>query len=262
VSASFREERLDVNGVETAVLTAGAGEPLVYLHGAGTAFGFDHLLPLAERAQLVVPFHPGFGRSADDPAIDSLHDYVLHYLDLLDRLGIDRLSLAGESMGGCIAAWLAIEQAPRVRRLVLQSPFGLKVPGHPSTDFFSIPDEEVPGFIVADPALFAAGPGPPSPEFLAERYREATSFARVAWKSPYDRKLPAWLHRITAPTLLLWGAADRLHPVGQAAAWAELIPGAEVRIFPGVGHAPTFETPEAVAALARFVAAETEVIPS
>src|SRR5262249_38599308 len=151
---AFREERHDVNGIETVVLSAGEGEPLVFFHGAGTAFGFEHLLPLAERHRLVVPHHPGFGRSADDPSIDSLHDYVLHYLDLFESLGIDQLALIGESMGGNIAAWFAIEQSERVRRLVLQSPFGLKVPDHPSVDIFSIPDEEVPAHLVVDLTLF------------------------------------------------------------------------------------------------------------
>jgi pimeloyl-ACP methyl ester carboxylesterase len=251
----FREERVDVNGIDTAVLTAGDGDPVVYFHGAGTAFGFDHLLPLAERFRLIVPYHPGFGASVDDPSIDSLHDYLLHYLDLFDLLGVDELSLVGESMGGCLAATFAIEQSHRIRRLVLLSPFGLYVPDHPSTDFFSIPDEEVPAHLVADMSLFAGVPMPPPPEFLADRYREATSFARVAWRSPYDRKLPKWLHRITAPTLLVWGEEDRLHPVGLAAAWAELIPNAEVKTFPGVGHLPAVESREAVELVADFVGA-------
>jgi pimeloyl-ACP methyl ester carboxylesterase len=252
---AFHEEHIDVNGIDTAVLTAGDGDPVVYLHGAGTAFGFDHLLPLAERHRLVVPHHPGFGASADDSGVDSLHDYLLHYLDLLDKLGVNELSLVGESMGGCLAAWFASGHAHRVRKLVLISPFGLRVPEHPSTDFFSIPDEEVPSYLVADLSLFAGMPVPPPPEFLAERFRESASFARVAWRSPYDRKLPRWLHRIAAPTLLLWGEEDRLHPVGQAAAWAELIPNAEVRILPGVGHVPVVESREAVAIVADFVGA-------
>jgi len=232
---------------------------LVLSNSLGTTLAMwdGQVLPLAERFRLVVPYHPGFGRSGDDPSIDSLHDYVLHYLDLFDRLGIEQLSLVGESMGGCIAAWFAVEQSARVRRLVLQSPFGLRVPEHPSVDFFSIPDEEVPAHLVADQSLFGDGSAPPPPEFLAERYREATSFARVGWKSPYDRKLPRWLHRITAPTLVLWGEEDRLHPVGQAAAWAELIPNADVRTFPGVGHLPTLETPDAVAAVDEFLGALT-----
>jgi pimeloyl-ACP methyl ester carboxylesterase len=257
--AEFREEHVDVNGIDTAVFSAGEGDSLVYFHGGGTIFGFDHLLPLAERARLIVPHHPGFGASADDPSIDSLHDYLLHYLDLFDQLGVDELSLVGESMGGCLAAKFAIEQPRRVRRLVLLSPFGLRVPDHPSTDFFSIPDEEVPAHLVADMSLFADVPMPPPPEFLAERYRESTSFARIAWHSPYDRKLPKWLHRIEAPTLLVWGEEDRLHPVGQAAAWAELIPNAEVITFPGVGHLPVVESREAVNAVAEFVGAELTV---
>ena len=99
-------------------------------------------------------------------------------------LGLDELSLVGESMGGCLAAWFAIEQPSRIRRLVLLSPFGLRVPEHPSTDFFSIPDEEVPEYLVADMSLFAGAPMPPPPEFLADRYRESTSFARVAVEEP------------------------------------------------------------------------------
>src|SRR6187549_1936782 len=111
----FREERLGVNGVDTAVLVAGDGPPLVYLHGAGTVTGFDAMLPLAERFRLIVPHHPGYGGSADDTTIDSVHDYVLHYLDLFDQLGIDELSLVGASLGAYIAAWFAIGQTSRVR---------------------------------------------------------------------------------------------------------------------------------------------------
>ena len=126
--AAFRENRHEINGVEVVVLTAGEGPPLLFFHGAGTITGFDALLPLAERFRLVAPYHPGYGPSADDPSVDSIHDYVLHYLDLLDVLELDEFTLAGHSMGGLLAAWFAIEQTSRVRRLVLVSPLGLRVP--------------------------------------------------------------------------------------------------------------------------------------
>jgi pimeloyl-ACP methyl ester carboxylesterase len=100
---------------------------------------------------------------------------------------------------------------------------------------------------------------PPTPEFLAERYRESTSWARVAWQRPYDIKLAKWLHRITLPTLILWGDADRLIPVEQAAVWADLIPGAEVKILPGVGHLIFDESREALDAVAEFLGAELKV---
>jgi pimeloyl-ACP methyl ester carboxylesterase len=253
--AAYREERLDVNGIDTAVFSTGEGDPLVFFHGAGTVTGFDCLLPLAERFRLIVPHHPGFGVSADDPSIDSIHDYVLHYLDLFDLLGLREFSLAGISGGGYMAATLAIEQTERVRRLVLGAPLGLRVPEHPTVDLFSIPDQELLSYLTVDMSIFEGKvPMPPTPEFLAERYRESTSWARVAWNRPYDIKLPKWLHRLTMPTLILWGDADRLIPVGQAAVWAEHIPGAEVKILPGVGHLMFDESREAVDAVAEFVA--------
>src|ERR1019366_10270109 len=80
----YSERRLELGGVEIALYEAGRGEPLLFLHGAGTATGFDSLLPLAEHFRLIVPHHPGYGNSADDVAINSVHDYERHYLDLLD----------------------------------------------------------------------------------------------------------------------------------------------------------------------------------
>src|ERR1700722_3900501 len=130
----FQEQRYDVNGIDTAVFTAGGDEPLVFLHGAGTALGFDSLLPLAERVRLIVPHHPGFGESADDTSIDNFSDYVLHYLDLFDRLGLDEFTLAGHSMGGYLASSIAMAQPHRVRRLALAAPFGLWVREHPTID--------------------------------------------------------------------------------------------------------------------------------
>ena len=253
--AGFREDRYEVNGVEVAVLTAGDGLPLVFFHGAGTITGFDALLPLAERFRLIVPYHPGYGPSADDASVDSIHDYVLHYLDLLDMLEIDELTLAGHSMGGLLASWFAIEQTPRVRRLVLVAPLGLRVPEHPTQDIFSIPDDELLSYVAADMSVFEGHvPMPPTPEFLAERYRESTSTARMFWNRVYDLKLAKWLHRLTMPTLLLWGEADRLIQAGQAAVWAELIPNAQTRILPGVGHLPFEESSEAAPAVVEFAA--------
>jgi pimeloyl-ACP methyl ester carboxylesterase len=255
--AGYREDHYDVNGIDTAVFTAGDGPALVFLHGGGTVEGFDSLLPLAEHAKLIVPNHPGFGASADDPGIDSYHDYVLHYLDLFDILGLDEFSLIGFSLGGYFAAMLAIEQTNHVRRLVLASPLGLRVPEHPAVDLFSVPDEEVLGYLTADMSVFDGKvPMPPTAEFLAERYREATSLARIAWKRNFDPKLPRWLHRIAMPTLVVWGDADRVHPVEQAEVWAGHLPDARVKRFPGVGHLIFVESRAAVDAVGEFVGAE------
>jgi pimeloyl-ACP methyl ester carboxylesterase len=258
--AAYREERIAVNGIETVVQIAGEGEALVFLHGAGTVTGFDALLPLAERFKLIVPHHPGFGLSADDTTIDDVHDYRRHYLDLLDELGIGDFALVGHSLGGWIAATFAADHGDRVRRLVLAAPFGLKVDAHPTVDFLSIPGEELPGYLTADLSIFEPHvPMPPTPEFLADRYRETTSAARLMWERPYDLKMPRWLHRLKMPTLILWGDADTLIPPGQAPVWAELIAGSEVRMLPGVGHLLFDESSDAVDAVADFVGEELTV---
>lgn len=253
--ATFTEQTLTVNGVDVVVLTAGDGPPLVHFHGAGTLTGFDALLPLAERFRLIVPYHPGYGPSTDDTSVDSIHDYVLHYLDLFDQLSLDEFTLMGHSMGGLLASWFAIGQTPRIQRLVLAAPLGMRVPEHPTTDIFAVPDEEFLSYVAADMSVFEGHvPMPPTPEFLAERYRESTSTARMFWNRVYDTKLPRWLHRLTMPTLLLWGDQDRLIPAAQAPVWAEFIPNSQIKILPGVGHLPFDESAEAAPAVLEFAA--------
>jgi pimeloyl-ACP methyl ester carboxylesterase len=257
---TYDEERFTIKGVETVVQIAGDGEPLVFLHGAGTVTGFDALLPLAERFKLIVPFHPGYGPSADDTTVDDIHDLRRHYLELLDELGVEEFALVGHSMGGWLAANFAIDHTERVKRLVLGAPLGLKVDEHPTQDMFTIPGDEVPSYLAADLSVFEGHvPMPPTPEFLADRYRELTSSARVLWARPYDLKIHRWLHRLTMPTLVLWGDADRLIPVEQAAVWGDLIPGAEIKTLPGVGHLMFDESREAVEAVAAFAGEELTV---
>jgi len=253
--AEFERHEHKINGVGVVVLTAGSGEPVVFLHGAGTLTGFDFTLPLAERFKLIVPVHPGFGESDDDPSVSSVHDYVLHYLDLFDDLGLDSVRLVGHSLGGWMAATLAIESPKLVDKLVLVSPAGLRVPSAPGADLFALPPEELFGRLTENPAIFADKvPNPPDLDFIVARQREASSFAQVAWERPYDPKLPRWLHRVTMPTLLLWGAKDRILPVAQAEAWSELLPKAETRILANGGHLVLEETPQALGVISDFLA--------
>ena len=234
---------------------AGEGDPLVFLHGAGTVTGFDALLPLAERFRLIVPFHPGFGPSADDTTVDDIHDYRRHYLDLFDELGLEEMALAGHSLGGWLAANFAADHTERVTRLVLAAPFGMRVEEHPTTDFLAIPGDQLPPYLTADMSIFEGHvPMPPTPEFLADRYRE-THVGRAAH---VDAPLRPQAAPLAAPPdgcrrCILWGDADRLIPVEQAPVWADLIPGAEVRTLPGVGHLMFDESREAVDAVGSFV---------
>jgi pimeloyl-ACP methyl ester carboxylesterase len=251
----FEKRTLDINGVRTVVLEAGAGDPLVFFHGAGTLAGFDFALPWAERFRVIAPHHPGFGESADDPSIDEMHDYVLHYLDLFEALGLDRFHLVGHSMGGWMAARFACEHGHRVRRLALASPAGLRVAKHPTIDIMRIPPDALFPMLVEDMDVLQKHlPDGPDIEFVVARYREAASVARIAWERPYDRKLARWLHRISMPTLLVWGEKDRLVPVQQAKVWAKDMRVAKIATVKGVGHLVFDEAPESVALVGDFLA--------
>jgi pimeloyl-ACP methyl ester carboxylesterase len=250
----FVREELTINGIKTVVYSAGKGDPLVLFHGAGTAEGFGFAEAWSDRFRVILPYHPGFGESADDPAITDIHDYVMHYLDLFDALKVDTMNLVGLSMGGYLAAKFASEHGHRVKKLVLIAPYGLDVPEHPARDIIALPGEQLVPMLVSDfETLKKHLPEKPDMEFIGARYREATSFARLFWEHPTDPKFPRHLHRVKMPTLIVWGDEDKLIPVEQAQAWRKLIPNAEVMVVKGAGHIVQLDKPETVDVIGRFL---------
>jgi len=252
--SKFVREELTIDGVKTVVHTAGKGEPLILFHGAGTVDGFDFAENWADRFRVVVTYHPGFGESGDDPTFTDIQDYVMHYLELFDALKIDTMNLVGLSVGGYLAAKFASQHAHRVKKLVMIAPYGLNVPEHPTMDIISIPGEQnVPMLVANFGTLKRTLPEKPDMEFAAARYREATSFARLFWEHPTDPKFPRHLHRVTMPTLIVWGDEDKLIPVQQAQSWRKLIPNCEVMIVKGAGHIVQRDKPEVVDAIGKFL---------
>src|SRR2546427_790222 len=235
--SKFSRETLTVDGVKTVVYMAGKGEPVVFFHGAGTVDGFDFAEPWIEEFRVIVPYHPGFGESGDDPAFTDLHDYVMHYLELFDVLHLDRFNLVGLSLGGYLAAKFASEHGHRVKKLALIAPAGINDPEHPMLDIISTPGEQVVPMLASNfEVLKNRLPADIDVEFLAARYRESTTVARLLWEHPIDSRLPRYLHRLQMPTLVVWGDEDKIIPVQQAQLWREHIPNAEVMIVRGAGH--------------------------
>jgi pimeloyl-ACP methyl ester carboxylesterase len=252
----FDTTRLVLNGVDTTVLTAGAGEPLVFLHGGGTVEGFDCFLPLAERFRLIAPYHPGFGLSGDDPTISSIDDYVRHYLDLFRVLEVDELVLCGHSWGGWLATLIASGHPEPVRRLILAAPYGLDAPGHPLANIPAMSPDEILAALTRDPSVFAGKvPTPLDDAFAAAQARELGSAGSVM-PGPFDPTLAPRLERLTMPTLLLWGDDDKIVPVEHADVWAPQLPHGRSIMFPETGHLLFHENPAAVAAVLAF-ASET-----
>lgn len=244
-------EQLDVRGVKVNLFRGGTGRPVLFLHGAGGAGAW---LPfhglLAERGrEVLAPDHPGFGLSGDMEHIESMDDLVYHYLALLDQLGLEQVDIVGTSLGGWLAAELAVHSPGTVGRLVLLNAVGLDIWEAPVADLFGMNPEETVAAVFADPAIAASlFPAEPDLDFIMGLYREKISFARLAW-NPYccNPKLESRLWRITAPTLVVWGSEDRLVPIVHGERYAAGIAGARLEVIPGVAHAPFLEDAAATA---------------
>jgi pimeloyl-ACP methyl ester carboxylesterase len=252
------ERRLSVRGTPVHMLEGGSGPALLWLHGAG---GAARWLPfqerLAERFTVYFPSHPGHGGSPAAEWIEHVSDLAFHYLDLIDHLGLERAHLVGASFGGWIAAEIAVMASHRLRTLALIDPVGIKVDGWIYPFLFGMELPELVATVFEKPeAALALAPGDQSIDTLAELYRQNAALARVAWNPYlYNPLLRRRLARISAPTLLCWGAHDRVAPLVCAEAWRAAIPGAKLTTFEGCGHVPHLEDPEAVAgAVAQFCA--------
>ncbi len=249
---------ISVRGCGIALRRAGAGRPLLLLHGANDAGEWlPYLDDLAARHDVIAPEHPGFGAS-DTPAwLDTIADLANFYLDLIDQLDLADVDLVGHDLGGWIAAELAVRNPRRLASLTLVAAAGLHVPGVVVTDPFLRSDEQR----IRD--LFH-GPAPADamvarvlrPETEDQTLKNQTTTARLTWQPRgYDPHLAKWLHRISLPTLLAWGANDRVLPLAYATAWQKLIPAAQLVVIPDCGHLPHVEQRAAfVAALDNFLA--------
>jgi pimeloyl-ACP methyl ester carboxylesterase len=182
-----------------------------------------------------------------------MEDLVFHTLDVLDALGLHRADLVGLSLGGWLAAELALRRPDRVDRLVLVDAAGTRVPGVAREDLFLAPPARARQLLFADPTSALATtivPDAAPPERLEAVLRGREASARLLW-NPHGphRKLTERLWRIKAPTLVVWGRDDRLFPLALGEAYARGIPGARLVTIDRCGHLPPFEQPERFAEL-------------
>jgi acetyl esterase len=238
--------------VRVRVLSAGAGEPVVFLHGPFGLVWDAFLDRLAEHFRVIAPEHPGAGASEGGEQLGSVYELVLHYLDLFDALHLDRLTLVGHSFGGMVAAELAACAPERVRRLVLLDALGLWDDRMPVADYNAMAPDQLVRRLFADPAGPAAEAFrslPEDPEgrvrALVDRIATLAATNQFVWPIP-DKGLAGRLDRVRMPVLVLWGLQDGIVPPAYAERFAGLLPAATVRWVEGAGHFPHVERPEAV----------------
>ena len=259
---------VEAAGAVLHVRDTGRGPVVVLLHGFGSSLQtWDAWATDLERDHRVVRYDlPGYGLTGENAADDYSDAHgVAVLLALLDRLGIARASLVGNSMGGRIAWEFAAAHPERMDRLVLISPDGFASSDRPYDATPSVPlmlralPYVLPGFLLrgslqaafADPAVLT--------EALYARYRDmmlapgvrraiVAQAGQVVLRDPMAR-----LRSIEAPVLLLWGEADRMIPFGNSADYLAALPHATLARLPGVGHVPQEEAPATVSIVRAFL---------
>jgi pimeloyl-ACP methyl ester carboxylesterase len=226
------------------LMRAGRGTPLLYLHGArGAGTWLPFMEQLAQRFDVIVPEHPGFGSSDTPDWLDNVGDLAYFYLDVMEELGLEGVHLVGSSLGGWIAAEIAVRSSARLKSLVLSAAAGIHVKGASKGDIFLwSPEKFVRNLFhdqkLADTAL--AQPVSEAEQMADMKNRLAT--AKLAWQPRlYNPHLAKWLHRIAVPTLVIWGDDDKVIPPAYGPAFAKLIPGARLEVIANCGHVPQLE---------------------
>lgn len=253
-------ETILVAGADLEVFRGGVGPTLLLLHGSYGWWGWEQVHDrLAERFDVFAPSHPGFGRSARPPKVDTIDDLAYYYLDLIaDRFA--PAAVVGFGLGGWIACEMAVRCPHAIPRLVLVDSVGIKISDRESRDIadpFILPADAIQAMMWHDPSARSVPiPSPQLPEATNERMLRNQEAAMVyGWKPfMHNPKLRQRLHRVTCPSLVVWGEEDRIVNAAYGRAIAEAIPGARFLALPDAGHYPHREQTEAfVQAVANFI---------
>jgi pimeloyl-ACP methyl ester carboxylesterase len=246
------ERTIRVNGLPCRVWEKGEGAPVGVLAGLGGLPRWSPFLDrLAAQRRVIVPSLPGFPGAEGHDRLDSLADWIAATLDLLEGAGVRGADLVGCSVGGTLAAEAAIFSRG-FRRLVLLAPFGLFDPAQPPADPWAMrpgPPRHLANDLqrIGERFMPAPGAGIDTVEWQVTTARASEAAARLLWPTT-DTGIRRRLHRVAVPTLVLWGADDRLLPVGYAKLFAEALGGpSEVRVIPGAGHLAELDAPDACA---------------
>src|SRR5215204_3652028 len=274
-----QEREIEVEGLPTRYLMAGEGLPLLLLHGAGdNALDWRWVMPaLAANHRVYAPDLPGSPDSAR-PAADYSPAFFERFVAAFgDALGIGSATLVGNSLGGLVALRLALSEPDRVRALILVDGAGLGSAINPLFTSVNVPllgESAMPFWRTRAGAyqrawgrtalLFAHPPGSVPREWLAEQcrlaqspgYLEAHLSVLRALVSPLGQRevLVDRLPLLEIPTLVVWGAGDRVFPESQAKDAAARLRRGSLAVIPDCGHMPHVECPDRfVAALDQFL---------
>ena len=254
--------------VQANVKVAGSGPPVVFFHGAFGLQWDPFLDRLAESHTVYAPEHPGTTPGAPDSIkpIDTLWDLVLYYYELLDELGLDSPAIVGHSFGGMVAAEVAATNPRRVSKLVLIDPVGLWRDDTPVVNWMMTAQDKLARLLYADTNNPIAQMMSAATKFTPEQRQAMMDLqiqmmwslactGKFVWPIP-DKGLKKRIHRISAPTLIVWGKQDGIVPPVYAQEFADRIAGSRVELIDAAAHLPQVEQMDKVAKIVgEFLAA-------
>jgi pimeloyl-ACP methyl ester carboxylesterase len=225
----------------------GAGPVFLLLHGGAgplSVAGFGVKLAARLGARVLTPTHPGFDGTTRPAELTTIGQLAAVYAAMLEKLELTGVTIVGNSIGGWIAAELAVQGSPRVERLVIVDGVGIEVPGHPIADFFSLTFPELAKLSYHDPERFRIDPDalPPAAQEAMRGNRQ--TLAVYAGEAMADETLRGRLSAIGVPTLVVWGDSDGIADPEYGRAYADAIPGAQFKLIANTGHMPQIENPE------------------
>jgi pimeloyl-ACP methyl ester carboxylesterase len=248
------ESYIEIAGGKLQMLTGGNGRPLFILHhDIGNPGWLPFYDELASDFTIHVPSHPGFGKSDRPEWMRTVRDTAIVYQWLLAELKLGRVTIVGLGFGGWIAAEMAMMCHHDLSHLVLVNPMGFLPTKGEILDQFLINTIEYvrSGFENQDKYVELYTAEPPLDQLEQwEINREMTS--RIAYKPyMYDQTLPQLIRAVRVPTLIVWGARNRIVPPACGEQYREAIAGARLETVAGVGHFAEVEKPAQLAELVR-----------
>jgi pimeloyl-ACP methyl ester carboxylesterase len=256
--AAWAERTIEIAGAKVHLTRGGKGPPVLVLHrDIGTLEASSFHDELAKSADVIVPHHPGWGRSPRAEWMRSVRDVAVMHRGLLAALGIENAALIGLGFGGWIAAEMATMAPGDVAKLVLVGPMGIKPPKGDILDqaIVSYIDYARAGFHHQKAFEKIYGAAPSTDQLEAWDIAREMCF-RIAWKPyMYSQTLPHLLRAVKAPALVVWGEKDGIVPVSTADRYLAALPHAKLEVIEDCGHCVDLEQPERLAGLvAPFIA--------
>jgi pimeloyl-ACP methyl ester carboxylesterase len=240
----------DVGPVALTVEERGEGQPFLVLHGGAgpqSVAVFAQLLAEKGRNRVLTPTHPGFGGTPRPDELNSVAGLAALYGSLLDELGFENVTVIGNSVGGWIAAEMALLDSARITAIVLLDAVGIEVDGHPVADVSGLSVPEIQALSFHDPTPFRTDPARiPDAQKAIMAANGAALAVYAGSPAMADPTLLDRLAGVAAPTLVLWGESDRIVDPAYGQAYAAAIHGARFETLPATGHMPQMENPHLV----------------